>query len=59
VWDGTAWTETHRQWLAGHVFEQVNTEVAFVDNLSRLRRGEGPSRALDERLCGSRSTREF
>jgi transposase len=34
VWDRTARTKAHRQWLSAQAFEQVNTELAFIDNLT-------------------------
>ena len=34
VWDRTAWTKAHREWLGIAVFEHHNTELAFIDNLA-------------------------
>lgn len=50
VWDRTAWTQAHRQWLAAQRFEQVNTELAFIDNLAACDGLIARRQALDERL---------
>jgi transposase len=50
VWDRTAWTKTHRQWLSAQAFEQVNTELAFIDNLAACEGLSSRRQALDERL---------
>ena len=50
VWDRTAWTKTHRQWLSAQTFEHQNTELAFVDNLAACDGLVTRKQALDERL---------
>ena len=50
VWDRTAWTKAHRQWLSAQTFEQVNTELAFIDNLAACDGLSARRQALDERL---------
>jgi hypothetical protein len=50
VWDRTAWTKAHRQWLSAQTFEQVNTELALVDNLAACDGLTARRGALDERL---------
>jgi transposase len=56
VWDRTAWTQAHRQWLASQSFPQPNTELAFIDNLAACDGLTARRQALDERL--SRVARE-
>jgi transposase len=56
VYDRKAWTQAHRQWLAAQSFEQVNTELAFIDNLAACDGLVARKQALDERL--SRVARE-
>ena len=50
VWDRTAWTQTHRQWLSAQRFEHQNTELAFIDNLAACDGLVTRKQALDERL---------
>jgi transposase len=50
VYDRKAWTQTHRRWLAAQTFEQVNTELAFIDNLAACDGLVARKQALDERL---------
>jgi transposase len=50
VWDRTAWTKVHRQWLSAQTFEQANTELAFIDNLAACEGLIARREALDERL---------
>jgi transposase len=50
VWDRTAWTKVHREWLSAQAFEQVNTELAFIDNLAACEGLIARREALDERL---------
>ncbi len=59
VWDRTAWTKAHRQWLAGQAFEQVNTELAFIDNLAACDGLTARREALDERLSHVATDPEF
>ena len=42
VYDRTAWTKVHREWLRSQTFEHQNTELAFVDNLAACRRADRP-----------------
>ena len=50
VWDRTAWTKVHRQWLGSQTFEHQNTELAFIDNLAACDGLSARREALDERL---------
>ena len=50
VWDRTAWTQTHRQWLSAQTFDHQNTELAFIDNLAACDGLVARKQALDERL---------
>jgi transposase len=50
VWDRTAWTQVHRQWLSGQTFAHQNTELAFIDNLAACEGLIARREALDERL---------
>ena len=50
VWDRTAWTQAHRQWLSAQTFEHQNTELAFIDNLAACDGLTARRHALDERL---------
>jgi transposase len=50
VWDRTAWTKVHRQWLSAQAFEHHNTELAFIDNLAACDGLVARKQALDERL---------
>ena len=50
VYDGTAWTQAHRRWLAGQSFEHAPTELAFVDRLAAVDGLLARKDALDERL---------
>jgi transposase len=59
VYDRTAWTKVHRQWLAGQAFEQVNTELTFIDNLAACDGLSARREALDERLSHVATDPEF
>ena len=59
VYDRKAWTQAHRQWLAAQSFEQVNTELAFVDNLAACDGLVARKQALDERLSRVARDPEF
>jgi transposase len=59
VYDRKAWTQAHRQWLAAQSFEQVNTELAFVDNLAACDGLVARKQALDERLSWVATDPEF
>ena len=56
VYDGGAWTKTHRRWLEQQRFEQVATELAYLDTLAAVDGLVARKVALDERL--SRLARE-
>lgn len=59
VYDRKAWTQAHRQWLAAQSFEQLNTELAFVDNLAACDGLVARKQALDERLSRVARDPEF
>jgi transposase len=59
VWDRTAWTKVHRQWLGAQRFEQPNTELAFIDNLAACDGLTARREALDERLSRVATDPEF
>jgi len=46
----TTWTQRHRQWLAGQRFQQVATELAYLDCLAAVDGLVARKAALDERL---------
>lgn len=50
VYDGGAWTKTHRRWLAQQRFEQAATELAYLDCLAAVDGLVARKAALDERL---------
>ena len=57
VWDRSAWTKVHREWLSAQTFEQVNTELAFIDNLAAcdgLRPARTRSTSGSHRSCPTR-----
>jgi transposase len=53
VYDRKAWTQAHGRWLAAQSFEQVNTELAFIDNLAACDGLVARKQALEERLSPS------
>jgi transposase len=59
VWDRSAWTKAHRQWLSAQTFTQVNTELAFIDNLAACDGLSARREALDERLSHIVTDPEF
>jgi transposase len=59
VYERTAWTQAHRQWLAGQSFEQPNTELAFIDNLAACDGLIVRKQTLDERLSHVARAQEF
>ena len=59
VWDRSAWTKVHREWLSAQTFEQVNTELAFIDNLAACDGLSARKDALDERLSHVATDPEF
>lgn len=50
VYDGSAWTKTHRRWLAQQRFDQPATELAYLDCLAAVDGLAARKQALDERL---------
>lgn len=50
VYEGGAWTKTHRRWLAQQRFEQAATELAYLDCLAAVDGLVARKAALDERL---------
>ena len=56
VYDGSAWTKRHRGWLEQQRFDQVATELAYLDTLAAVDGLVARKAALDERL--SRLARE-
>jgi transposase len=56
VYDGSAWTKTHRRWLEQQRFEQAASELAYLDTLAAVDGLVARKQALDERL--SRLARE-
>jgi len=59
VWDRSAWTKAHRQWLSAQTFTQPNTELAFIDNLAACDGLSARREALDERLSHIVTDPEF
>jgi len=59
VYDRSAWTVAHRQWLTAQSFEQVNTELALIDNLAACDGLAARKQALDERLSRVARDPEF
>ena len=50
VYEGGAWTKTHRGWLEAQRFEQAATELAYLDTLAAVDGLVARKQALDERL---------
>jgi transposase len=50
VYDGGAWTKTHRRWLAQQRFEEPAAELAYLDALAAIDGLIARKSALDERL---------
>jgi transposase len=50
VYDGSAWTKTHRRWLAQQRFDQPATELAYLDCLAAVDGLAARKQALNERL---------
>ena len=59
VYDRKAWTQAHRRWLATQSFGQVNTELAFIDNLAACDGLLARKDALDQRLARVAREPEF
>ena len=50
VYDGSAWTKTHRRWLEQQRFDETATELAYLDSLAAVDGLVARKAALDERL---------
>jgi transposase len=50
VYDGGAWTKTHRRWLAQQRFDEPAAELAYLDLLAAVDGLVARKQALDERL---------
>jgi transposase len=50
VYDGSAWTKTHRGWLERQRFDEAATELAYLDTLAAVDGLIARKAALDERL---------
>jgi transposase len=50
VYEGGAWTKTHRRWLAQQRFDEPATELAYLDCLAAVDGLIARKAALDERL---------
>jgi transposase len=50
VYDGGAWTKTHRGWLERQRFDEAATELAYLDTLAAVDGLIARKAALDERL---------
>jgi transposase len=50
VYEGGAWTKTHRRWLAQQRFDEPATELAYLDCLAAVDGLIARKQALDERL---------
>jgi len=59
VWDRSAWTKVHREWLGSQTFAHQNTELAFIDNLAACDGLSARREALDERLSHVATDPEF
>jgi transposase len=59
VWDRSAWTKVHREWLGSQTFAHQNTELAFIDNLAACDGLTARRTALDERLSHIATDPEF
>jgi transposase len=59
VWDASTWTVAHQRWLAAQQFAQVNTELAYLDNLAACAGLLARRQALDERLSRVAREEEF
>ncbi len=59
VWDASTWTKAHQQWLGSQRFEQVNTELAYVDAVAACQGLTARREKLDERLSHVAREAEF
>jgi transposase len=50
VYEGSAWTKTHRRWLEAQRFDEAATELAYLDALAAVDGLIARKAALDERL---------
>ncbi len=50
VYDGSAWTKTHRRWLERQRFDEPATELAYLDALAAVDGLVARKAGLDERL---------
>ena len=50
VYEGSAWTKTHRRWLAQQRFDEPAAELAYLDCLAAVDGLVARKQALDERL---------
>ncbi len=59
VYDGSAWTKTHRRWLERQRFDEPATELAYLDALAAVDGLVARKAALDERLSRLACEREW
>jgi len=59
VWDASTWTQAHLRWLGSQRFDQVNTELAYIDAMSACEGLLARRGALDERLSHVAREDEF
>jgi transposase len=59
VWDQTSWTLAHRRWLGAQHFDQVNTELAYLDTVAACEGLQTRREQLDERLSHVARDPEF
>jgi len=59
VFDQSTWTQAHRRWLGAQSFEQVNTELAYLDAIAACEGLEARRAQLDERLSHVAREEEF
>ena len=59
VWERSAWTKMHREWLGAQTFAHHNTELAFIDALAACDGLTARKEVLDERLSHVATDPEF
>lgn len=59
MWDASTWTKAHERWLGSQRFEQVNTELAYIDALAACQGLTARRESLDERLSQVAREAEF
>lgn len=59
MWDASTWTKAHERWLGSQRFEQVNTELAYIDALAAYQGLTARRESLDERLSQVAREAEF